>query len=93
MKGLIVLSHKEAHRGHVLEQVAQRALTLKEAAKIMGISYRQAKRVHKRWQQDAKGPAGEPVSYPAGPARPASSSTLPVPACSSETTRSISAGS
>jgi transposase len=52
MKGLIVLSHNEAHRGHVLEQVAQRTLTLKEAAKIMGLSYRQAKRVHKRWQQE-----------------------------------------
>ena len=52
MKGLIVLSQKEAHRGHVLEQVALRTLTLKEAAKIMGISYRQAKRVHKRWQQE-----------------------------------------
>jgi len=52
MKGLIVLSQKEAHRGHVLEQVTQRTLTLKEAAQIMGISYRQAKRVHKRWQQE-----------------------------------------
>jgi transposase len=52
MKGLIVLSQKEAHRGHVLEQVALRTLTLKEAAKIMGISYRQAKRINKRWQQD-----------------------------------------
>jgi len=52
MKGLILLSQKEVHRGHVLEQVAQRSLTLKEAAKIMGISYRQAKRIHKRWQED-----------------------------------------
>jgi transposase len=51
MKGHIVLSRKEIHRGHVLEQVAQRTLTLKEAAKIMGISYRQAKRVRKRWQE------------------------------------------
>ena len=51
MKGHIVLSQKEAHRGHVLEQVAQRTLTLKEAAKIMAVSYRQAKRIHKRWQE------------------------------------------
>ena len=51
MKGLIVLSRKEAHRGHVLEQVAHRTLTLKEAADLMGISYRQAKRIRKRWQK------------------------------------------
>ena len=51
MRGLIVLSRKEAHRGHVLEQVSQRTLTLREASLIMGISYRQAKRIHKRWQQ------------------------------------------
>ena len=52
MKGLIVLNQKEAHRGHVLEQVAQNTLTLKEAARIMAISYRQAKRIHKRWQEN-----------------------------------------
>jgi len=50
MKGFIVLSRKEAHRGHVLEQVAQQALSLKEAAVIMGVSYRQAKRIQKRWR-------------------------------------------
>ena len=50
MKGLIVLNQIEAHRGHVLEQVAQQALNLKEAAVIMGVSYRQAKRIQKRWR-------------------------------------------
>ncbi len=44
MRGLIVLNQKEAHRGHVVEQVAQHALSLKEAAAIMDVSYRQAKR-------------------------------------------------
>jgi len=52
MKGHIVLNQKEAHRGHVMEQVALHALTLKEAAKIMQISYRQAKRVYQRWRQE-----------------------------------------
>ena len=51
MKGLIVLSSKEAHRGHVLEQEAQQILPLKEAATIMGVSYRQAKRIRKRWRE------------------------------------------
>ncbi len=50
MRGLIVLNQKEAHRGHVLEQVAQHALALKEAAAIMDVSYRQAKRIQKRWR-------------------------------------------
>ena len=49
MKGHIVLNKREAHRGHVLEQVALKALTLKEAADIMGVCYRQAKRVYSRW--------------------------------------------
>ncbi len=40
MKGLIVLNQMEAHRGHVLEQVAQQALSWKDAAFIMDISYR-----------------------------------------------------
>jgi transposase len=52
MKGLIVLNQMEAHRGHVLEQVAQQALSLKDAAVIMGLSYRQAKRVQKRWRSE-----------------------------------------
>jgi transposase len=50
MKEFIVLSKKEAHRGHVLEQVAQQALTLKKAAIMMGVSYRQAKRIYRRWR-------------------------------------------
>jgi transposase len=68
MKGHIVLNQKEAHRAHVLEQVAQSALTLKEAAKIMQISYRQAKRVYKQWKRAglqglAHGNRGRQVSH------------------------------
>jgi len=36
----IVLSKKEILRGHILEQIAQQALTLKEAAVIKHIIYR-----------------------------------------------------
>ena len=52
MKGLIVLNQMEAHRGHVLEQVDQKSLSLKDAAIIMAVSYRQAKRIYKRWCSD-----------------------------------------
>jgi len=68
MKGLIVLNRREAHRGHVLEQVAQHTLTLKEAAKIMAVSYRQAKRIRKRWAESgleglSHGNRGRKVSH------------------------------
>jgi transposase len=56
MKGLIVLNETEVHRGHVLEQVALHALSLKDAAVIMCVSYRHAKRLQKRWLE--KGLAG-----------------------------------
>ncbi|MCP4290790.1 MAG: hypothetical protein GY780_03025 [bacterium] len=49
MKGHIVLNQIEVHRAHVLEQVSQDALSLKEASAIMGVSYIQAKRIQARW--------------------------------------------
>lgn len=68
MKGHILLSRKEIQRGHVLEQVALRTLTLKEAAEIMGVSYRQAKRIRQRWRAGGlealcHGNRGRPVSH------------------------------
>lgn len=50
MKGLVTLNRKEAHRARVLEQVSGATLTLKEAAGFMNVSYRQAKRIYRRWQ-------------------------------------------
>lgn len=55
MKGLITLSSKEAHRARVMEQVSAGTVTLKEAAKFMKVSYRQARRIHRRWQEDGLG--------------------------------------
>lgn len=52
MKGLIVVSQKEAHRANVLQQVDLQSLSLKEAAEIMQVSYRQARRLFKRWGED-----------------------------------------
>lgn len=51
MKGLITLSKKEVHRARVLEHVAVGRMTLKEAAQFMRLSYRQTRRIHKRWRQ------------------------------------------
>ena len=68
MKGLVALSQKETHRAHVLQQVDQQALSLKEAAEIMQVSYRQARRLYKRWREDgleglAHGNRGRPVGH------------------------------
>lgn len=55
MKGLITLNSKEAHRARVMEQVTAERVTLKEAADYMNISYRQAKRIRKRWLESGPG--------------------------------------
>ena len=47
MEGHIVVSRKEIHRAHVLKQVLEGRLALNNAAPILGVSYRQAKRLKK----------------------------------------------
>lgn len=49
MEGHITLSQKEIHRGQVLEQVAIGKITLKEAGQLLRVSYRQAKRLRRRY--------------------------------------------
>jgi molybdenum-dependent DNA-binding transcriptional regulator ModE len=46
------MSGKEFKRGAVLERVSQRKLSLKEASEVLGLSYRQAKRVYKRFREE-----------------------------------------
>jgi len=56
MEGHIILSRKEQHRHAVYPLVDQKAISLKEAAKRLGISYRQAKRQYRRFRESgAKG--------------------------------------
>jgi len=56
MEGTIVMSHKELHRARVLEQVLHEKLGLNEAGKLLQISYRQIRRVMKRYRE--QGAAG-----------------------------------
>ena len=68
MKGTIVLSRREAHRARVMERVTTGVLTLKQASELLGISYRQAKRVKNRYARDgaaglAHGNRGRPVAH------------------------------
>lgn len=50
--GVISISQQELHRHHVLKMVVGGMLTLVEAAEVMGVSYRQAKRLKRACEQD-----------------------------------------
>jgi len=51
MEGHIMVSRKEIHRAHVLKQVLEGQLALNAAAPILGVSYRQAKRLKKAFAE------------------------------------------
>jgi transposase len=51
MEGHIVVSRKEIHRAHVLKQVLEGQLSLIDAAPILGVGYRQAKRLKKAFAE------------------------------------------
>ena len=46
----IAMSTREVQRGSVLAQVAARKLLLTAAARVLGVSYRQAKRLYRRYK-------------------------------------------
>ena len=52
MKGNIILSQKEAHRARVLREVVAGSLRLKDAASLMRVSNRQAKRIKARFLKE-----------------------------------------
>lgn len=52
MEGDILMSHKERRRKSVLDQVRSDRLTLREAAEMLQMSYRQCKRVHARYRRE-----------------------------------------
>ena len=52
MEGHLLMSRKELHRKSVLELVLAKRLTLREASKRMGLSYRQTLRVYARFVKD-----------------------------------------
>ena len=56
MEGNVVLSRKEIKRVRVMEQVVLGSATLMDAVRLLGVSYRQAKRLKRRYV--AEGAAG-----------------------------------
>jgi transposase len=67
MKELITLSRREVQRMQVLDQVRKGTLTLKAAAPLMKVCYRQAKRLLARYRRD--GPRGLAHQHRGRPAR------------------------
>ncbi len=56
MEGMIVLSRKEAHRARVMRELVAGRIALREAAGVMRVCYRQAKRIRKRFlKKDIEG--------------------------------------
>jgi transposase len=55
MEGRIILSQKELQRAAVLEQVRLGQVSLSKASTIMNVSYRQAKRLKKRYEAGGGG--------------------------------------
>ena len=51
-EGLLLMSGKERERKLVLDRVKREKLLLKEAAEILGLSYRQCKRIYGRYRQE-----------------------------------------
>jgi len=55
MEGTIILSRKEARRVRVMEQIVLGSMSLAEGCHLLGVSYRQGKRIRKRYISDGVG--------------------------------------
>ena len=55
MEGRIVLSNEEIRRSRALEEVERGTITLKEASVVLEVSYRQAKRLRRRYVTEGIG--------------------------------------
>jgi len=50
--GLLAMSQKERCRLFVISRVREKTMTIKEASEVMGVSYRQGRRIHKRYKNE-----------------------------------------
>ena len=50
--GVLVMSEKERRRIGIMERVASGDMRLSDAAKILGMSYRQVRRIRVRYSQE-----------------------------------------
>ena len=50
--GLLVMSQRERSRLVMMSRVREKAMTIKEASEVMGVSYRQNQRIYKRYTEE-----------------------------------------
>jgi len=50
--GSLAMSQKECSRLVVISRVREKARTIREASEVMGISYRQGRRIYKRYKKE-----------------------------------------
>jgi transposase len=50
--GLLVMSQRERSRLVMMSRVREKAMTIKESSEVMGVSYRQGRRIHKRYTEE-----------------------------------------
>ena len=73
MRGHLVMSEKERKRKSALDRVNRGELTLKTAAQVLGLSYRQCRRSYKRYRQEGdKGLVHRSRGRPSNHTKPAS---------------------
>ena len=51
-RGALVMSQKERTRLVILSRVSEETMTVREASEVIGVSYRQARRIYKRYQEE-----------------------------------------
>jgi len=50
--GLLAMSQRERTRLVMMTRIEEKAMTIKEAAEVMGVSYRQGRRIYKRYREE-----------------------------------------
>ena len=50
--GALAMSQGERSRLVMMTRVREKAMTIKEAAEVMGMSYRQSRRIYKRYREE-----------------------------------------
>ena len=51
-RGILVMNQGERYRLVVMSRVQDRAMTIREASEVMRISYRQSRRIYKRYREE-----------------------------------------
>jgi len=53
--GALAMSQKERSTPGMMTRVREKAMTLREASAVVGVSYRQCRRIYKRYREEGRG--------------------------------------